>query len=116
MAASEDPDGSMTSGPRFAIKATQRGRTYVVRALGELDLDHAEEFQSAIERAVDSDAAKVIVDLDGLWFIDSTGLRALVAAAKYDADGVGRLRFTRGTGDVAAMFRLTALDHTLPFE
>jgi anti-sigma B factor antagonist len=88
----------------------------VVRALGELDLDHTEEFQRAIEKAVASEAAKVLVDLDGLWFIDSTGLRALVAAARYDADGGGRLRFTRGTGDVAAMFRLTALDHTLPFE
>ena len=30
-------------------------------------------------------------------------------------DGNGRLRMTRGTGEVAQLFRLTALDLVLPF-
>jgi anti-sigma B factor antagonist len=113
---SDDADTTRPATPRFAIQTSERGRTYVIRALGELDYEHTEEFERAIETAEASDAEKVLVDLDGLWFIDSTGLRAMVTVARRDADGQRRLRFTRGTGDVAAMFRLTALDQTLPFE
>ena len=101
--------------PRFAIHARRRGATYVFRLLGELDLDHTDEFQAALGKAEASDATRVVVDLDGLWFIDSTGLRALVNVARNAAQR-GRLRFTRGTGDVAALLRLTALDQSLPFE
>lgn len=115
MAASKE-DGRLPAVPRFAIQASRRGTTYVVRALGELDLEHTEEFRRAIEEAEATDALRVVVDLDGLWFIDSTGLRTLVAAARRNAGDASRLRFTRGTGDVAAMFRLTALDQTLPFD
>jgi anti-anti-sigma factor len=82
---------------------------------GELDLGSSPELEAEIELAERSDAVRIVIDVNGLNFIDSTGLRVLlVAKRRADCDG-NRLRFTRGSGQVADMFRLTALDQTLPF-
>ena len=66
-------------------------------------------------QAEDSGARKILVDLDQLSYIDSTGLRLLARAARRaDSDG-DRLRMTRAAGQVAEIFRLTTLDQILPF-
>jgi anti-anti-sigma factor len=98
------------------IEAEEAGTTYVVRIRGELDQDTSELLERALAEAERSAAERILLDLDGLAFIDSAGLRT-VLGAKRRADGDrGRLKMTRGTGEVAEMFRLTAMDLVLPFE
>jgi anti-anti-sigma factor len=53
------------------------GRQLVVG--GEIDVATSDEFGAAIERAM-SGAPRVELDLGGVTFLDSSGLRALVAA------------------------------------
>ncbi len=50
-----------------------------------------------------------------MTYIDSSGLETLLAASRRSASNGGRLQLTRGKGHPADMFRLTALDQTLPF-
>ena len=57
---------------------------------------------------------RIVVDLDGLRSIDAHGLQAPLTASRRSASN-GRLRLTRGTGEVSRIFRLTMLDLTLPF-
>ncbi len=90
-------------------------RLYTVTLHGILDMSTAERLEAAIEAALGSDADRVVIDLDGLEFVDSTGLATILGATRR-ADGSGRLKMTRGTGEVAQLFRLTALDLVLPFE
>jgi len=97
------------------IETAQQDGTYVIRLLGELDMTSAPQVDEALLRAEATASARILLDVDSLEFIDSSGLQAILRA-KRRADGTGRrLRITRGTGHVADMFRLTALDMTLPF-
>ena len=97
------------------IKAGQAGDRYIVRLLGELDCAGAGEVEMALVLAEKTGAHRILLDIDELTFIDSTGL-AVLMRAKHRADAAGeRLRITRGTGQVADMLRLTALDLSLPF-
>lgn len=88
---------------------------YVVRIEGELDLAGCPELESALAGAEQSQADRILVDLDGLSFIDASGLRVLLGASRRSASNGSRLRLTRGRGEVARMFSLTLLDVTLPF-
>ncbi len=99
----------------LTIEASRSSDAYSLTLHGILDLSTAQRLEAAIDAALISDAERVTVDLDGLEFIDSTGLAAILRATRR-ADGNGRLRMTRGTGEVAQLFRLTALDLVLPFD
>ncbi len=87
----------------------------MIELSGEFDLTSREEFDAALGLAETSDKPRILIDLDRLRFIDSTGLQGILAAKRRSAMQPDRLRITRGTGFVADMFRLTALDKTLPF-
>jgi anti-anti-sigma factor len=88
---------------------------YVVRVAGELDLANCSSFDRELRDAEASDAATILLDIDGLVFIDSAGLAMIRRAESRSRSGGNRLRITRGRGHVADLFRLTALDQTLPF-
>jgi anti-sigma B factor antagonist len=89
--------------------------TFVIELAGELDISSRADFDRALAQAEASDANRILIDVDRLQFIDSTGLQGILAANRRSAMRPDRLRITRGTGFVADMFRLTALDKTLPF-
>ena len=101
--------------PLLTIEAAHEPDAYVIRVEGELDLAGTSDLESALADAELSQADRIVVDLDGLSFIDASGLGILVGASRRSADNGNRLRLTRGTGEVARMFRLTMLDLTLPF-
>ncbi len=110
--------GRNGGGPEATTLTIEIGRSdyaYNLTLRGTLDLSTAPRFDAAIDAALLSDVDRVSVDLDGLEFIDSTGLAAILRATRRN-DGIGRLRVSRGTGEVAQLFRLTALDLVLPFE
>jgi anti-sigma B factor antagonist len=98
--------------PCLGIEAGEEGDTYIVQLHGELDLDGCESVEAALMQAESSRAHKILLDLDRLSFIDSSGLRLLVSAASRDTGD--RLRITRGSRQVAEIFRLTTLDRLLP--
>jgi anti-anti-sigma factor len=97
------------------ISVRMEDGVFLIELAGELDLTSRADFDRALAEAEASDAARILIDLDGLDFIDSTGLQGILAAKRRLAMHPDRLRVTRGTGFVADMFRLTALDKTLPF-
>jgi len=63
----------------------------VIRAIGDLDLVSAEAFESKVREALASGALAVRLDLSQVEFIDSTGLRALLAAERLST--MNRCRF-----------------------
>lgn len=104
-----------TEPAELRINAGQEGDRYIVRLIGELDCAGAGEVEMALVLAGKTGAHRILLDIDELTFIDSTGL-AVLMRAKHRADATGeRLRMTRGKGQVADMLRLTALDLSLPF-
>ena len=101
--------------PLLKIDAEHQHDAYVVHVEGELDLAGCPALESVLAGAEQSQADRILVDLDGLSFIDASGLGVLLGASRRSAGNGNRLWLTRGRGEVARMFGLTRLDEALPF-
>ena len=97
----------------LALRSERHGDVHVIELRGELDLDGAPQLEEELHSVERSDAASIVVDLGGLEFIDSTGVRLLVLAA--DRSPEGRFSLLRGPHQVHRVFELTDLADRLPF-
>jgi len=97
----------------LSVRSRRDGDAHVVELIGELDLDGAPAVEEELLAAEATDAPSIVVDLGGLQFIDSTGIRLIVMAAERDEDG--RLTLRRGTKQVQRVFEITDLVDRLPF-
>ena len=92
--------------------STHAGDTVVLRVAGRLDAITAPEFEETCKRCITSETRKVVVDLEGVEYISSAGLRAVLLAGKTVQAGGGELGFSglRGTAkDVLEMAGFCAL-------
>jgi anti-anti-sigma factor len=99
--------------PVFDIDTVKNKDTVVIVVRGEVDLATAPELDNAISRATESDAGTVVVDLQGVVFMDATGLGVLVRHASRD-ENAERLRITPGPPQVQRLFDLSGLRTQLP--
>ena len=84
-----------------------QGRS-LVTLRGELDLGTAEQLEQALAEA----DGEVLLDLRGLTFMDSTGVRVLLEAAEH---GAGRLRIVPPpNGDARVTLEETGIAPLLP--
>lgn len=82
---------------------------------GELDIHSSEKLACQLARVEQRKPEVLILDLRELEFIDSSGLRAIVAADS-GARGEGRrLVLVEGPELIQRIFRTTLLDHRLNF-
>ena len=84
----------------------------IVRAGGVLSRSTAEKFERAVERAIEG-SPDVILDLGGVRFIDSTGLRSLLRVANLSRGVGGELRLQRSSTSVQRAIEWGGLDHRL---
>ncbi len=85
----------------------------VLRLFGELDLASAPLLQSEIESAEEGAAQPVVLDLENLEFIDSTGLRIILAAHERSQERGQTLALTRGSQQVQRIMAITGIDQQL---
>jgi anti-sigma B factor antagonist len=88
--------------------------TCLVRLEGELDSASADALTEHLLRLLASDLQSVVVDLDGLEFIDSTGLQALLTATRRARGTRDHLRIIEPEGQVSRVFKLTNINALLP--
>jgi anti-anti-sigma factor len=87
-----------------------------VRLKGELDVETAARARQQIHDAIDRSADEtVIVSLQGLTFVDSSGLGLLVGAQKRARDRGVDLRYLPPPERLWRTFTATGLDRVLPF-
>lgn len=113
MAIEHDTD-SAHDGP-FGLRAAKLGGTYTVTLRGEFDLAAVALVEEALARAYDGDTKLLEIDLGPLTFLDSSGLRTILAARERAESSGVRLRLMRGTETVQRVFAITGLEETLPF-
>jgi anti-sigma B factor antagonist len=101
----------------MGIEERRSNGDWEIRLRGELDLSVASRLAAAIDDAgVRRTDGRVIVDLGELDFIDSAGLRVLMAAHSVSESNGKRLRLRRGPRSVHRLFEVTGTDSVLPFE
>ena len=98
----------------FAISAHEGdGRAYMTLR-GELDLATAPELEGLVTERLDA-GQEVVVDLRGLEFMDSTGLRTIVVAALEAERAGGSLALVAGPEPVMRVFDVTRMRERLTF-
>lgn len=93
----------------FEVREETRGDARVLSLSGELDLGSRGILAEAISAACADGAPQVILDIRTLDFIDSTGLREIVAGkAQCDENGC-RFQITAGRPRVERVFEVAGL-------
>jgi anti-sigma B factor antagonist len=103
----------MTPGP-FSVTVARDGEQAVVTVRGELDLATAPELESALLPGL-RDGGSAVLDLRGLEFMDSTGVRVIVSAHLAAQEHGGNLALVRTVpdGPVARVLEISGLDAVL---
>ena len=91
---------------------SQEGRTRVILA-GELDIASTNELERELEALEANSPGTLILDLRKVDFIDSTGLRAVIAADERARSAGRRFIVVRGSSAVERLFNVTQLDRRL---
>jgi anti-anti-sigma factor len=98
----------------FTIETQQTDRGLLLALHGDLDLTHASKIAAAVDGNVQA-GSTLTVDLTHLRFLDSTGIRELVALNLRAADEGWALEIIRGRDEVHRVFVLCGLEQHLPF-
>ena len=85
----------------------------VVHLAGRLDLLSAGEVKERLAQAVADGHRRLVVDLQDVIFLDSSGLGALISGLKAARVAGGDLRLARAGEQVQLVLRLTTLDRVL---
>jgi anti-anti-sigma factor len=100
---------------RITVDGTDESRQ-IVRLKGEVDMGNGASLETTLAKVLADSTGDVVVDLSELRFMDSTGLRILLAAWK-EAVKVGRAMVLRGPRpSVATLLSVSGVDQILTIE
>src|SRR5262245_12916823 len=77
---------------------------------GRLDARGSEQVKAALQELSEMDQVKIIVDLQNVPFIDSSGLAALVSGLRTIREKGGTITLSGAQTQAQVVFRLTMLD------
>jgi anti-sigma B factor antagonist len=99
--------------PAFQCQATREDGRARVALLGERDIAAAGELDRTLEEVERDGPAHLVLDLRGLSFLDSTGLRSLIAADARGREQGRRVTIIKGPAVVQRVFEITGLEGRL---
>ena len=99
----------------ISVRTRRVGDAPWVALSGELDISTAPEVERELARLDRQDPPRVVVDMRDLTFIDSTGLRIILAADSRARRAGRQLQIVPGPPSVHRVFRIALLDKRLDF-
>ena len=103
----------MSPNERFRVDARPGRERLILELQGELDMASAELLDAALASADLHDSPAVVLDLRGVSFADSTGLKAIFRARKAVREGGRTFAVTQGSAQLQRLLSLTRLDEHL---
>jgi anti-sigma B factor antagonist len=94
----------------FSCEVQRNGGSAWVRPVGDLDLDTVHRVESALTELRDGGCPSLVLDLRGLTFMDSTGLRLVIRWHTTARDEGFGFAVVPGPDVVQRVFRLTGMD------
>jgi anti-sigma B factor antagonist len=83
---------------------------------GEIDVHTASALEEAVRQTFTSGGRRVALDFGDVSFIDSSGLRSLIALQQEAQGGGGTLRLSRASRPVRRLLEVTALLDFFPID
>jgi anti-sigma B factor antagonist len=98
----------------LALQLEEREGWAIARASGDLDLTTAPRLREQLVQVVTGGQPRIVLDLQAVDFIDSTGLGVLVGVLKRTRSQGGDLRLVSQRSGLRKILELTTLDQALP--
>jgi anti-anti-sigma factor len=95
--------------PPLRVTAERRGDTVHLLLSGELDIASAHWIEEALRDAEAEGPSLILIDLRELQFMDSTGLRTILAADARAREAGRRLVIVQGDENIQRVFQVTRL-------
>ena len=100
----------------FEAVVSQEGKVLTISLRGECDLQTSPELDELISASLANGCSSLKIDLRGLTFMDSTGLRTLMQAKDRIESAGADLSIVPGPRAVMRVFEIVGLLDELPFE
>jgi anti-sigma B factor antagonist len=94
----------------FNVAVKSDANTHDVSLSGELDIATADQLTDALSGVQPAAGDRLIIDLTAVSFMDSTGLRVLIAANRNAAAGEYSLVIVTGDSPAKRVLELTRMD------
>jgi anti-sigma B factor antagonist len=94
----------------LTLDSRTEGPFQIVAVGGEIDVYTAPRLREAIVAAIDAGHTRLVVDVEKVEFLDSTGLGVLVGALKHARTGGGDIALDGAPTHVWKVFQITGLD------
>jgi anti-sigma B factor antagonist len=101
-----------TAMPSFGVHPRaidDRPHAYEVTVSGEIDIDAAAAIDRELDALVDAGATFIVLDLSAVTFLDSSGIRSVVRAARVVGDHGGRLTCSGLSGAATRVLEISGL-------
>ena len=94
----------------LSVTTSRQDDVSVVTVAGEIDVYTAPQLRAVLDEEIGGRHARLVVDLDEVSFLDSTGLGVLVGRLKLVRNQSGWLRIVCSNDRILRVFRITGLD------
>lgn len=98
----------------LGLTVTNRGDHAILSLHGEVDLATAPRVRERMIQLVDAGERSIVVDLDGVAFLDSTGLGVLVGGLRRLRTLGGELKLACANRRILSVLEVTGLDRVFP--
>jgi len=92
------------------VETTSRGNATILTLRGEIDVYTAPRLRQAIVDVVDGGAQHVVLDMEKVEFLDSTGLGVMVEGLKRITGRAGTLSVVATQDKILKIFDITGLN------
>lgn len=99
----------------FEINVVRDRESATVMLAGELDIATVPRVEEAIEATLTDQLQTLTIDLSGLGFVDSSGLRLFIVLDQRAAEQGWELRLLRPDAHVLTVFQVSGVEENLPF-
>jgi anti-sigma B factor antagonist len=96
------------------ISSESNGSKCTITLDGEVDVYTAPHLKEELVALIQNGCSHVVVDLEGVGFIDSSGLGVLVSALRRAREKDGSVRIVCTRESILKIFRITGLDKVFP--
>jgi anti-sigma B factor antagonist len=99
---------------KLGVSVSQGAANSVVTVVGELDVISADDLRAALGELLEEGRTRLIIDVTGLTFCDSMGLRLLLEFLDRSTKSGGFLRLAGVRGVLERVLTVTGLNAAFP--
>lgn len=96
------------------FESSKQGEKVVIKVSGRMDAVTAPEFENECGTWMDKGEKNLVIDLGGLEYISSAGLRSILATAKKLKEQQGAIAFCNLSGMVQEVFTISGFGSMFP--